>query len=42
MSINRKMIENLQEKLKNEKDPLTKKIIELKLAKRQAQNGGKG
>lgn len=32
---NRKMIEALQEKLKDEKDPFTRKIIESKIARKE-------
>lgn len=33
--VDRKMVEVLREKLKDEKDPLTRKILELKIAKKE-------
>ena len=33
--VDRKMVDVLREKLKDENDPLTRKIIELKIAKRE-------
>ncbi|MCM0758065.1 hypothetical protein M7775_05675 [Sporomusa sphaeroides DSM 2875] len=39
--VDRKMVDILREKLKDEKDPVTRKIIELKLAKREAQRENK-
>jgi hypothetical protein len=35
-SVDRKVVEVLREKLKDEKDPLTRKILELKIAKKEA------
>jgi len=39
--VDRKTVDVLREKLKDEKDPLTRKIIELKLAKREGKSNGK-